>query len=75
MLTKRKIKKFCVHTIGIFVVNAEQDIIVEKHRGIYEVILQNLRAPEHIIKDTWNRHSEGTKFEQIYLNVNGLWRY
>lgn len=75
MLTKRKIKKFCVHTIGIFVTNAEKDITVEKRKGMYEIILQNLRAPEHIIKGTWNRHSEGTEFEKLYLNINGIWRY
>ena len=75
MLTKRKIKKFCIHTIGIFLTDAEKDITVEKCCGEYILNLQNLRAPEHIVKDTWNRHTVGTEFERVYLNIKGLRRY
>lgn len=75
MLTKRKIKKFCIHTIGIFLTDAEKDITVEKRSGEYILNLQNLRGPEHIVKDTWSRHTVGTEFERVYLNVEGFRRY
>ena len=75
MLTKRKIKKFCIHTIGIFLTDAEKDITVEKRRGEYILNLQNLRGPEHIVKDVWNRHSIDTEFERVYLNIEGFRRY
>lgn len=75
MLTKRKIKKVCIHTIGIFVTDTEKDITVEKCRGEYTLNLQNLRGPEHIVKDIWCRHVAGTEFEKVYLNIEGFRRY
>lgn len=69
MLTKRKIKKFCIHVIGIFLVNANEDIQVERSKGTYTINIKNKRAPNHIIQRTWQRHSEGTEFERVYLNL------
>ena len=69
MLTKRRIKKFCIYAIGIFVVNPKEDIIVHKTQGVYVLKLDHLRAPSHIVKREWNRFVEGTKYERVYLDL------
>ena len=69
MLTKRGIKKFCTYAIGIFVVNPKEDIQVYKTQGVYVLKLDHLRAPSHIVKREWLRFAEGTKYEQVYLDL------
>lgn len=71
MLTKRRIKKFCTYAIGIFLVNTDEDIQVERSNGRYTINIKNKRAPDHIIQRAWQRHSEGTEFERVYLNLIG----
>lgn len=75
MLTKNKIKKFCIDAIGVFLVDADKDIQIERCRGHYSVTLKNKRAPDHIIQHSWEFRSKGTEFERVYFNVNGLWEY
>ena len=69
MLTKRGIKKFCTYAIGIFVVNPKEDITVTREQGIYILKLDHLRAPSHIVKREWYRFAEGTKYEQVHLDL------
>ena len=71
MLTKRGIKKFCTQSIGVFVTNPKEDIIVQKTQGIYVLKLEHLRAPSYIVKREWNHFAEGTKYEQVYLDLFG----
>jgi hypothetical protein len=67
MLTKRKIKKLCEKYLGIFLKNPETDIEVMKYAGRYWVKVVNLRAPQHIIKSAWERHTEDTEFEDVEI--------
>lgn len=69
MLTKRGIKKFCTHAIGIFVTNPKEDIIVRREQGTYILKLDHLRAPSRIVKREWAHFAEGTKYEQVYLDL------
>lgn len=71
MLTKHGIKKFCTYAIGVFVVNPEEDILIRREKGIYILKLDHLRAPARVVKREWERFTQGTKYEQVYLDLIG----
>jgi hypothetical protein len=72
MLTKRKIKKFCIYSIGVFVENPEKNIEVTKckhRRHCYQLNILNKRAPAHLLKNAWEYHATGTEFENVFLDI------
>ena len=71
MLTKRRIKKFCIKSIGIFIHDPEVNITVRREKGLYILRLENLRAPAHIVQREWDRVATGTKYERVYVEIIG----
>ena len=72
MLTKKKIKKFGIYSIGVFVEDPEKNIEVTKckhRRHCYQLNILNKRAPAHILKNAWEYHATGTEFENVFLDI------
>jgi hypothetical protein len=69
MLTKNGIKKFCMKSIGIFVVNPKEDFVVERYHDSYVIKVFNARAPKHIIMREWARFSDNTKYKYVQIEV------
>ncbi len=68
MLTIKGITNFCYNAIGVLL-ESKDDIIVTKRSGIYWISFKHTRAPNYIIKDMWNRHAAGTKYEKVRLSI------
>lgn len=63
MLEIETIKKFCFEVLGDFV-DPEEDILIEKARNEFRVIVLRTRGvPKEIIRDDWNTNIIGSALE------------